>query len=68
MTDKSEPPKFMSTVGVAGWPTSGCSGPDARDARKRPLSLSVIPIHDETKPESHIGWTDEKGPNQGVAK
>ena len=30
--------------------------------------LHVIPIHDETKPESHIGWTDEKGPNQGVAK
>ena len=33
-----------------------------------PLTPTVIPIHDETKPESHIGWTDEKGPNQGVAK
>jgi hypothetical protein len=37
-------------------------------ARPRLLTAGVIPIHDETKPESHIGWTDEKGPNQGVAK
>jgi hypothetical protein len=45
------------------WSNFGWSGPASPAAQP-----SVIPIHDETKPESHIGWTDEKGPNQGVAK